>query len=277
LNTHAAFFHYTTCAHRYVRIQNHSHGSVLRRINFCKFLVSLIVEPVEPAHFVRAVVGTISRSDTTVVGHLVDSLVAVCGSYNRTNRFAWSVITVLTKHRHVHHFRIVFRNFHLTVHVNGTDSFSFSFFLVHTGAEVAVDAQPEHIPGASYLVFTHHRNVVFRVTRYYTASTTDTGVQVNRHSPTVADVVHRMVCPQVNVTHVNFMISVIMVFTGYMIVLLIRVLLRSPVESQCCRWIINFFIRRVKRRKVCFTKYRAAVHDGVMRLRCRYRIGAVCS
>ena len=70
-------------------------------------VVMAILEPVKSAHFVGAVVGTVTSADTPVVSLLVESFVAMDGGQYGANRFAWGVVTVLTHHRLMVDFDVV--------------------------------------------------------------------------------------------------------------------------------------------------------------------------
>ena len=54
-----------------------------------------VIQVIEATHLVRTVVAAISSSDTAVVNHVVEAFVAVNRRGNRTNRFAWSILTVM--------------------------------------------------------------------------------------------------------------------------------------------------------------------------------------
>ena len=114
------FFNNTTAANCYIRIQYHSGKIVIHLEHYFIhiyitqwFLIvsetvsSVIVKPVKAAHFVRAVISTISCTDTTVINHLIKAFAAVVCSSHRANVFARRIITMLAKHRLKHHIRIL--------------------------------------------------------------------------------------------------------------------------------------------------------------------------
>jgi hypothetical protein len=55
--------------------------------------------------------------------------------------------------------------------------------VVEAAFEVAVNAQPMHLPTVHHLFLTDNRDVILGVTRDYTRATADTGTQINRHAP----------------------------------------------------------------------------------------------
>ena len=61
-----------------------------------------VVEPVEAAHLVRAVVGAVARADAAVVDLLVEALGAVHRGQHRADGLAGRVLAVLAHHRLVH-------------------------------------------------------------------------------------------------------------------------------------------------------------------------------
>jgi len=120
LHAHAALLHNPTASHRNVWIQDHPHETVLRWVEVGKLLITRIVEPIESSNLVRTVVGTVSRADATVVGHLVQAFIAVSGRRYGAYRLAWSMIAVLAHHWHVHRLWIGRWIFHLTVRTDDT-------------------------------------------------------------------------------------------------------------------------------------------------------------
>ena len=102
LYTHAALLHNATTSHRNIWVQHHPHQAILGRVEVCKFLVARVVKPIEPPHFVGAVVRAVPCADAPVVRHLVQSFIGVrCCSY-WTNRLTWCVVAMLAHHWHVH-------------------------------------------------------------------------------------------------------------------------------------------------------------------------------
>ena len=85
-----------------------------------------IISPVEATHFIRTVVGAISRTNATVISHLVNAFAAVVGSCYRANVFARRIVTVLAKHRLKNNSFKIIR-------------------ILFIGNKIAIDAQPMHI------------------------------------------------------------------------------------------------------------------------------------
>src|SRR5690349_16826079 len=83
LHAVSALLHHATTTHTHFGI---AHQLISRRVPV------LIKEEVEPAHLVRAVVGTILRAHAAVVDHVVQSFRAVHGGVNRTNRLARRIL-----------------------------------------------------------------------------------------------------------------------------------------------------------------------------------------
>src|SRR5204863_7702293 len=59
----------------------------------------VVIEEIEPADFERAIVRAITRAAAAIVSHDVETILAVNGGVDWTNRFARRVIAVLTHHR----------------------------------------------------------------------------------------------------------------------------------------------------------------------------------
>ena len=128
LDTHAALLHDSTASNRYVRIQYHAHQAVLRWVEVGKLLITWVVEPVETTHLVRAVVRAVTRTDASVVRHLIQSFIRVRGGGNGANRLTRSVVAVLAHHRHVNGLRVGRWIFHLSVRSDDACSFLFASF-----------------------------------------------------------------------------------------------------------------------------------------------------
>src|SRR5579871_3243587 len=126
-----------------------------------------IIRPVETADFKWTVVSTIPCSDTTVIGHLVQSFAAVVGCCYRANIFARSIIAVLAKHGLEYNLYFI-RIFELAS---------------CRCSEITVDAYPMHIVIAKHFRFTNNRYIVFCMASNNTCTTTHARVHVNRHSP----------------------------------------------------------------------------------------------
>src|SRR4029434_1587143 len=153
LHTVGAFFHDATAPHRDVGV---SHRLQARRVKIG------ILEKVEPAHFVRAIVGAIAGADAAVVNHVVQHLMAMIGRTHRADQFAGGVLAVHTRHGLMISLRI----------------FRASFI-------IAIDAQPMHLPRAGHFGFAYHRDVVFCLAGNDTGVAADAGAHVDGHAPGV--------------------------------------------------------------------------------------------
>src|SRR5690606_35212729 len=69
-------------------------------------LTLIPIEEVETAHLVRTVVGAVTGTHTTVVGHRVQALAIVYGRIDRAHTLTWSQFTMLTANRHDRHLRV---------------------------------------------------------------------------------------------------------------------------------------------------------------------------
>ena len=105
-----------------------------------------VVEEVETTNFVWTVVAAVTRSDTAVVNHVVQTFATVNRCGNRANRFARSVLTVVTGDGLV--------NDDFVIRLS-------SVFVVKVVAVVAVDANPVHLATTPNFCSTHNGNVVF--------------------------------------------------------------------------------------------------------------------
>jgi len=170
LNAERTFFHHTTAAHSYVRVQYHTSKIIIHIVTTSVFIYIIFkairtvpVHPVEVTYFVRAVVSAIFSTDTTVVSHLVQALAAVIGSRYRTNVFARGVIAMLTQHR------LEYRLYAIRIFGHAS--------------KITVDTQPVHFMRFQHMFFTHYRNIVFCLATHHTSTATDTSIHVNRHTP----------------------------------------------------------------------------------------------
>src|SRR5690606_33620955 len=115
LHAHAALLVHAAAAHHHIGVQHHAAQVVPCRVHLAE-LLGHVVEPVESTHLVGAVVGAVAGTDATVVGHLVQALVAVRGGGHRAHRFARRVVAVLSQHRHQHHPGVLAGHLHPEVH-----------------------------------------------------------------------------------------------------------------------------------------------------------------
>src|SRR5690606_9731062 len=134
----------------------------------------VVFKPVEPPYFIRAVIGTVSCTNASVVGHLVKTLRTVRSSYYRTNCLTRSIVTMLTSHWLESHLWIISSHFQ---------------FLVGLGtfwrAIIAVNPDPNHLSSVQYLLLTYYCHVVFHLTGHRTGAASYAGVHVNGHAPVV--------------------------------------------------------------------------------------------
>ncbi|CAD77715.1 hypothetical protein-transmembrane prediction [Rhodopirellula baltica SH 1] len=120
----------------------------------------VVIEVVEAANFVGAVVRTVPRADAAVVGHRVETFVCVNRRRDGANLFA----------------RCGFA-------VHAGDRFLNDVSNVWIALEVAVDSQPMHFAAVADLFFADDRHVVFALTSNHAAVATKALGQVDRHAP----------------------------------------------------------------------------------------------
>src|SRR5574343_1068936 len=177
LDTERTFFDHTTATYSNIRVQyhageivvHHEYSIIQGTYTFLQLVNweadgSGIISPVKATYFIRTVVRAITGTDTTVIGHLVQTFAAVVGSGYRTNVLTWSVVAMLTKHW-------------LENRLNAIG-------IVHITAEITVDTHPVHFVETQHLVLTYYENVVLCCTSYATSTATHAGVQVDAHGPT---------------------------------------------------------------------------------------------
>jgi len=105
-----------------------------------------VIEEVKATYFVWTVVTAISSTDTAVVDHVVKSFMTVNRRSDRTNRFARSILTVMTGHR--------LMNDHLVIVLS-------RLFVVQVVTVVTVDANPVHLATAANIITSDNRHIVF--------------------------------------------------------------------------------------------------------------------
>ena len=131
---------------------------------FCSLIVVGVVEPVEAADLVRAVVGTVARADAAVVDLLVQPLVAVDRGQHRADRLAGGVAAVLAEHRLMGHLHVA----------------------APAAGVVAIDAEPVHLALPPHLVLADHGDVVLRLAGDDAGGAAGAGVEVDGHAPAAA-------------------------------------------------------------------------------------------
>ncbi len=109
-------------------------------------------EEIKAAHFVRAIVRTVARTDTAVVNHVVEAFAAVVGSLHGADQLARSILALHTRHR-------------LAVDLGIFD----------VAVEIAVDAQPVHVAAVMYFLFADYRDVILRLAGDHARTTTCAG------------------------------------------------------------------------------------------------------
>ena len=121
------------------------------------------LEEVEAADLIRTVVRTVTGSNTAVVNHLVQTLMAVNRRCNWTNRLTRRLLTLHTWNWHEVRNRIVY---------------ILAFIIV-------VQANPVHFAATRDFLLTNDWNVILSLAGDRTRVTADTCCQVNRHRPLV--------------------------------------------------------------------------------------------
>ena len=122
--------------------------------------VFVVIKVIETANLERTVIGTITSTDTAIIGHRIDTLFGVDSSSDWTNLLAWSSFTVHTGHR----------------------------FLNDVGVrlialEVAIKTQPVHFATIHDLFATYDGNIVLTLAGNNTCTTANALAKINRHSP----------------------------------------------------------------------------------------------
>jgi hypothetical protein len=112
-------------------------------------------EPVEPTHFVGAVVGAVPRADAAVVNLRVQAFVGVIRGVDGANRLARRVIAVLAQQRDE----------------------------THIACDKPLDPQPRHRPATLQRFCPHDRHVVFGITRCDTRVAPRASIQIDCHAP----------------------------------------------------------------------------------------------
>ena len=121
-----------------------------------------VLEEIEPADFVRAIVRAIARADAAVVNLQVQPFVIVERRADRADQFAGRVFALHARHRLMAHRRVV-----------------------RLAAEISVNADPLHFAARGDLVLADHRDVVLCLAGEHAGVAADAGRQVNGHAPSV--------------------------------------------------------------------------------------------
>ena len=157
LHAHGALLHDAELPHRHVGVEL----DVERRR-------PRVVEPVEPAHVVRAVVAAVARPHAAVVDLGVQPLAGVIGRVDRTDRLARRDLTVLAEHRQEEVLRIVVLAF-----------------------LPALQAQPVLVAPVGHLLLAHHRDIVLGDAGDHTGLAPGAEVDVHGHAPPVLRILDR--------------------------------------------------------------------------------------
>ena len=170
-----AFFHYTPTSdchfwihHQVLQVTvagRHFVGSGIFDQRYCIG----VIEIVKATNLVGAVVATIPRPNTPVVNHVVEPLAAVHGRGDRANRFAGSILAMVTGYRLMHDYLVVIPG------VLGEEVVTV----------IAVNPHPVHLAAAPHIVFADNRDIVFGLAGDDTGVATNALVEINRHPPNV--------------------------------------------------------------------------------------------
>ena len=136
-------------------------GGVLR-VETAVELDGCIVEEVESAYLVGAVVRTVACTDASVVRHVVGALVAVNRRVDRADGFTRCV---------------------LTMHAGNGLNDHFVWVVEVIADEVAIHADPGHLAALRDLVLADDWDVVLALTRDGARVATHARIQIDRHAP----------------------------------------------------------------------------------------------
>ena len=132
------------------------------------------VEVVEAPHLVGTVVRAVAGADATVVDHRVQPFAVVHGGRDRADLLAGCVLALHAGHRLEARLRLGGEVLdEVPEHAGGLS-------LV---GEVAVDAEPVHLPALHHLLLADDRHVVLALAGDHAGVAADAGVQVDRHAP----------------------------------------------------------------------------------------------
>ncbi len=157
LHAVGAFFHHPAHAHRDVGVALEM-GRLADLLLAERALVEVvgnervalvIIEEIEAAHLVRAVVRAIARADAAVVGHRVEAVLGMHGGVDRANRFAGSQLALEAGDGLRHQCGIV------RVEI-----------VVLLGGEVAIHTDPMHFAALGDLFLADDGNVVLCLAGY---------------------------------------------------------------------------------------------------------------
>ena len=141
----------------------HRHLGVSHQFQAGRRLVG-VMQKIEPAHLVRAVVRAVPRADAPVVGHLVQALGAMGGRPDRADDLARGLLALHARHG-------------LKIDLGVAGVFAL---------EIAIDANPVHLARGEHLVAAHDRDVVLGLAGHDARIAADARIQVDRHAPRVS-------------------------------------------------------------------------------------------
>src|SRR5207253_3095764 len=119
-----------------------------------------VLQKVEAANFVRAIVRAIPRADAAVVDHEIQPGAIVHGRGDRANQLARRVLAMHARHRLVQDSR----------------AFRVAF-------EIPIDANPGHLTPAQDLLAPDDRDVVLRLAGDRAGAAADARIEVDDHAP----------------------------------------------------------------------------------------------
>src|ERR1017187_2187486 len=154
LNAVVALLHDALLADRDVRVREEREDG--------KVLVLVVVEEIEAAHIVRAVVRAVLRPDTAVVGHLVDAFLAVRRGGDRADDLAGCLLAV-----HAHHGLVVYER------------------VLGGALVITVDPDPVHLAAAPHFLLADRRDVVLGLAGDGAGVAAGAGRKVHREAPRV--------------------------------------------------------------------------------------------
>src|SRR6185312_2066142 len=153
LHAIGAFFHDAAFTHRHVRVHQEAQGRGLADI-------LVVVEEVEAADLVGAVLRAVARADAAVVDLCVETIVRVHGGVDRADDLAGRIFALHAGHRLERCFR-----------------------RIDVAGIIAVDAQPVHVVAAIDLVDADDRRIVLRHAGTDTGHAADARGEVDAHAP----------------------------------------------------------------------------------------------
>ena len=127
--------------------------------------VFVVIEVVESPHLEGAVVGTVTSSNATVVGHCIDPFVGVNRCRHRANLFARCRFAVHAGDRLLNDVGVI------------------ELRILLVPLEVAIDPQPVHFAAVEDLLATDNGDVVFALTGDHTSVAANALGQIDCHAP----------------------------------------------------------------------------------------------